>query len=216
MSSQQSKPLAVITARTLNHYEGRAASFAENTQDHDVSQNYAAFLDAMPWEHPLDILDFGCGPGRDVRYFRDLGHRVMGLDGCEAFSRMAQEATGCTILHQNFLALSLPASRFHGIFANASLFHVPSLAFTGVLRQLGGALREGGILFSSNPRGSWEGWNAERYGYYMELDQYRHHLEQAGFEILSHYYRPPGKPRSQQPWLAVVSRWDGGADANIS
>ena len=67
-------------------------------------------------------------------------------------------------------------------------------------------MKPGGILFSSNPRGDGEGWNGERYGHYMELEASRAFLEQAGFVLLDHYYRPAGKPREQQPWLAIVSQ----------
>ncbi|HEX5033412.1 MAG TPA: SAM-dependent methyltransferase, partial [bacterium] len=90
------------------------------------------------------------------------------------------------------------------------LFHVPSQELPRVLKELGSALRPAGILFSSNPRGSFEGWDGQRYGNFLELEEYKSYLEAAGFEVLHHYYRPTGKPRSEQPWLAVVSRKHGG------
>jgi SAM-dependent methyltransferase len=198
-----------ISKRTLDHYEGSAESFWQGTKDHDVSQNRAALLTALPKDKPLDILDFGCGPGRDVLYFKEEGHNPTGLDGCGAFCAMVKKLTGCPVLHQDFLELNLPQEQFHGIFANASLFHIPSSHFLQVLKQLGQSLKPGGILFSSNPRGEGEGWNSERYGYYMELESYESYLKEAGFELLTHYYRPSGKPRNQQPWLAVVSRFIG-------
>ena len=119
---------------------------------------------------------------------------------------MARLHTACPILEQSFLDLNLPRQAFDGIFANASLFHVPSEALPRVLTELKDALRPGGILFSSNPRGNSEGWFGQRYGHYMELEASKSYLEQAGFEVLRHYYRPLGKPIDQQPWLAIVSR----------
>lgn len=195
-----------IESITLRHYQENADAFWAGTKDHDVTQNYAAFLAPFPEEKILDILDFGCGPGRDVHYFKALGHRPVGLDGCAAFCCMAQQYTGCEIWHQTFLNLLLPPQAFDGIFANASLFHVPSQQLPRVLKQLHNALRPGGILFSSNPRGNAEGWHQQRYGHYMEIEESKIHLENAGFEIIHHYYRPAGKPRSEQPWLAIVSR----------
>jgi hypothetical protein len=63
------------------------------------------------------------------------------------------------------------------------------------------------VLFSSNPRGDdREGWSGERYGCYWELETWREKVCAAGFEPISHYYRPSGKPRDQQPWLATVWR----------
>ncbi len=75
-----------------------------------------------------------------------------------------------------------------------------------MLRELHGALRPGGILFSSNPRGSSEGWSGQRYGHFMEFEASKAYLEAAGFAVLDHYYRPAGAPRAAQPWLAIVSQ----------
>lgn len=198
--------LEEIERVTLDHYESNAESFWQGTKDHDVSQNIAAFLQALPQDAALELLDFGCGPGRDLYTFKSLGHRPTGLDGSEAFCRMAHQYSGCPTLHQQFLHLDLGEKQFDGIFANASLFHVPSQELPRVLAALYAVLRPGGILFSSNPRGNSEGWQGQRYGHYMEFDSSKAFLEQAGFKLLDHYYRPSGVPREQQPWLAIVSQ----------
>ena len=195
-----------IERYTLGHYDDNVEAFWLGTRDHDVSQNIAAFLRALPQDKSLDILDFGCGPGRDLCTFKSLGHRPIGLDGSKAFCQLAHQHSCCPILHQQFLKLELETSSFDGIFANASLFHVPSQELPRVLGELHRALRPGGILFSSNPRGSGEGWQGQRWGHYMEFDINRDYLEQAGFKIIHHYYRPDGKSREQQPWLAIVSQ----------
>jgi SAM-dependent methyltransferase len=201
-----SKEFNEIETGTLSHYEDNAAAFWAGTKDHDVAQNYAAFLAPFPEGKQLDILDLGCGPGRDVYYFQSIGHRPIGLDGSSKFCDMASQYTGCQVLHQRFLSLELKPQAFDGIFANASLFHVPSRELPRVLNELHAALKPGGILFSSNPRGDGEGWSGPRYGHYMEFEPSKIFLEQAGFQILQHYYRPFGKPREQQPWLAIVSK----------
>lgn len=190
---------------TLSHYENNAESFWQGTRDHDVSQNIEAFLQALPKDKALDILDFGCGPGRDIRTFKSLGHNPVGLDGSKVFCEMAEQHSACPALHQQFLNLELEENSFDGIFANASLFHIPSKELARVLAQLHRALRSGGILFSSNPRGNAEGWQGQRYGNYMEIETSEIYLEKAGFKVIHHYYRPENKPREQQPWLAIVS-----------
>jgi SAM-dependent methyltransferase len=196
-----------ISARTLAHYQRNARDFWDGTKDHDVSQNYAALLGALEGPGPFAILDLGCGPGRDVAYFQGLGHEVIGLDGCAAFVEMARAHTGAEIWHQDFLALDLPAARFDGIFANASLFHVPTAALPRVLGELHAALRPRGVLFSSNPRGDGdEGWSGERYGVRHGWDAWRGFVTAAGFTEIDHYYRPAGLPRAQQPWLASAWR----------
>ncbi len=203
---QRNEELVEIETVTLSHYNQNAEAFWNGTKDHDVTQNYEAFLAPFPKEKMLDILDLGCGPGRDVHYFKSLGHRPVGLDGSEVFCSMARKHTGCLILHQKFLGLELSRQAFDGIFANASLFHVPSQELPGVLANLYAALRPGGILFLSNPRGNDEGWSGQRYGHYMQFEPSKLFLEAAGFEVIDYYYRPLGKPNHEQPWLAIVAR----------
>ncbi|MEK8081975.1 class I SAM-dependent methyltransferase [Pseudomonas sp. XK-1] len=199
--------LAQISALTLAHYQDCAEDFRAGTRDHDVSQNIAALLASIQATAPYQILDFGCGPGRDLRTFSALGHVATGLDGCPRFVEMARADSGCEVWLQDFLALDLPDQHFDGIFANAVLFHIPSQELPRVLRQLHASLKPGGALFSSNPRGdNQEGWNGERYGAYYDLVNWRTLLTAAGFVELQHYYRPPGLPRDQQPWLASVWR----------
>ena len=192
---------------TLAHYGKNATGFRESTRDHDVSQNIDALLRHLPREASLAILDFGCGPGRDLQTFNSLGHQPVGLDGTAEFVEMARRDSGCDVWHQDFLTLELPPQRFDGIYANASLFHVPSGDLPRVLRELHATLKPDGVLFSSNPRGeNQEGWQGARYGVWHDLEAWRGYLTAAGFMELEHYYRPAGLPRDQQPWLASVWR----------
>jgi len=199
--------LAAISGRTLGHYDRNADGFWRGTRDHDVRQNIEALLAHIRGEPPFTILDFGCGPGRDLKAFVDLGHVAVGLEGSARFVEMAHAWSGCEVWQQDFLKLDLPAGRFDGVFANAALFHVPGRELPRVLRELRATLKPRGVLFSSNPRGdNREGWNQERYGAYWDLDTWRRYLADAGFEELAHYYRPEGLPCEQQPWLATVWR----------
>ena len=199
--------LREITRRTLAFYDAEAEWFDEGTRDHDVSQNLDALLENLEGPSPHDVLDLGCGPGRDLIALTARGCNGVGLDGAEAFVSLARERSGCEVWQQDFLGLDLPPERFDGIFANASLFHVPSQELPRVLRELWATLRPNGVLFSSNPRGdNREGWNAGRYGSFHDLDSWRRFCTEAGFREVRHYYRPPGKPRNQQPWLASVWR----------
>jgi SAM-dependent methyltransferase len=196
-----------VSRLTLTHYDQRAEEFWRGTRDHNVRQNMDALLAAIDGRPPFAILDFGCGPGRDLKAFKVLGHEPVGLDGSARFAAMARDYSGCEVLEQDFLKLDLPSGRFDGIFANAVLFHVPSKELPRVLGELHAALKPGGVLFSSNPRGAnEEGWSKGRYGVYHDLEAWRRYLTAAGFAELGHYYRPEGLPREQQPWLASVWR----------
>ena len=202
--------LEKIASVTLQHYDQNAEDFWQGTRGHDVSQNIAALLQHIEGEPPHTILDLGCGPGRDLKVFAALGHTAIGLEGSARFAAMARAHSGCVVWQQDFLKLALPPQHFDGIYANAALFHVPGQELPRVLGELHATLKPGGVLFSSNPRGHNDaGWNGGRYGVYHDLDAWRGYLTAAGFNELTHYYRPEGLPREQQPWLASVWRRPG-------
>jgi SAM-dependent methyltransferase len=207
MTKRDAPELAAIAGRTLEHYERHAEDFWRGTRGHDVTQNIEALLRRIEGEPPFTILDFGCGPGRDLKAFSELGHVAIGLEGAARVAGMARTYSGCEVWQQDFLKLVLPAGRFDGVFANAALFHVPSRELSRVLLDLRATLKPRGVLFSSNPRGeNEEGWSQGRYGAYHDLAAWRGYLTAAGFVELAHYYRPAGLPRDQQPWLATVWR----------
>lgn len=196
-----------LAAATLAHYQSHAADYREGTASHDVKQNIDALLCAIDGDAPHSILDFGCGPGRDLKTLSALGHEAIGLDGAAAVAELARIESGCEVWQQNFIALKLPAGRFDGVFANASLFHAPYEALPSVLAALHATLKPGGVLFCSNPRGdNQEGFAGSRYGCYYDLPAWRALVSDAGFDEVEHYYRPTGLPRAQQPWLATVWR----------
>ncbi|MGH7968905.1 MAG: class I SAM-dependent methyltransferase [Limisphaerales bacterium] len=201
--------LKKLSGLTLKHYNDRAQDFWEGTRDHDVSQNITTLLHCIEGQSPFTILDLGCGPGRDLKAFAKLGHLAIGLEGAARFVVMAREQ-GFEVWEQDFLKLDLPPHYFDGVFANASLFHIPTPELHRVLQELLATLKPRGVLFCSNPHGqNEEGWNRGRYGVYHDLDTWRGFVLRAGFTEITHYYRPTGLPREQQPWLATAWRKRG-------
>src|SRR5882672_5993242 len=106
-----SHDLENVASVTLQHYDERADDFWKATRKHDVSQNIATLLQYIEGKAPYAILDLGCGPGRDLKTFDDLGHLAVGLEGSARFAAMAR-AHGYEVWEQNFLRLHLPESRF--------------------------------------------------------------------------------------------------------
>ena len=219
----RSRPISMATAglraaseATIADYAARAEAYALGSLDHDVSQNIDALLRPLKDRPaPLDILDLCCAGGRDLVAFKKLGHRPIGLDGVSAFCEMAAARSGCEVWQQDLQQLDLPAERFDGIFANACLFHVPSATLPATLRALHGALKPGGVLFVSNAHGfgeDREGWTEGRtpttrsYVTWLSEDTWVSTCRAVGLELLELFYRPPGKPRAQQPFLATVWR----------
>ncbi len=195
-----------VSEITIGHYDRAAEFYWDGTQNHDVSQNYEALLEAIGGDPPYAILDLGCGPGRDLRYFRSLGHDAMGLDGSMKFVTMARRYSGCDVLHQDFIAMNLPVNRFDGIFANASLFHVPSQELPRVLAELAESLKpRGPVLLKSEGK-----QRRRRQRRLLQLILLSYHLARfchccrvhGGTALLP----PPGLPRHKQWWLATVLR----------
>jgi SAM-dependent methyltransferase len=99
-----------MTLKTLSHYALNPQGFWQGTKDHDVNQNIDALLSNIDKKGPLKILDFGCGPGRDLKVFSELGHTAYGLDGLEAFCQMARDYSGCEVFQQDFIEVKLEGS----------------------------------------------------------------------------------------------------------
>jgi SAM-dependent methyltransferase len=199
--------LVRISAATVSDYDRRAREFWERTRNHDVAQNVDALLRWVKREAGARILDFGCGPGRDLKVFSHKGHTAIGLDGSGSFVEMARAYSGCEVWRQDFLSLDLPDAYFDGVYANATLFHVPRRELPRVLGQIGSTLKTDGVLLASNPRGNdEEGWSGERYGVWHSVEGWRRFLNDAGFVELEAYLRPNDVPVEERRWLATVWR----------
>lgn len=192
-------------AITLRDYDRAADEYQSITQAQDLGADYDWFLSFLEGTGPFDLLDLGCGPGRDLMQLRRRGHRVVGLDGSAAMVALARKQAGDPVLHQNFLALRIGSERFDGIFASASLFHVAPAALPEVLARLHRALRPRGILYSLNPRGrNQNGWAGDRFCTYHSLASWRRFLRAAGFRERGTEGRPLGADRASQRWVASL------------
>lgn len=206
------------TSETIKDYDAVAASFDDGNKTHDVSQNLEALLKPLlaGGDRALDVLDLGCAGGRDLVALTQRGHRAVGLEGSPAFVALARaKVPGCEVWQQDLAQLDLPRERFDGVFANATLFHVPIEALDGTLSQVWATLRPGGVFFCSNAHGFGEdkdGWTQGRtpgtrsWVCWLSEETWVARCERAGFELLDLYYRPPGRPRAQQAFLATVWR----------
>lgn len=199
--------IATMVRETIHYYDHNAVAYWAGTRDYDVSQNRDTLLRHIEGDSPFRILDIGCGPGRDLRYFRQAGHEAVGLDASPRFCEMARDWSGCEVWHQDLRGLQLPKNVFDGVFANASLFHIPSRDIARVLVDLHRSLKPNGVLLVSNPHGqNQEVWQVDRFCVFYDRAEWNQLVSAVGFEALEHYYRPPGRPRHRQPWLVTVWR----------
>ena len=140
---------------TVAYYNRNAARFAADTADLDMSALYDQFLRYLP---PCGrILDAGCGVGRDALAFAKRGYSVVAFDAAAEMVRLARERVGsrAEVRHMRFDDVAW-REEFDGIWACASLLHVPTTDFPGVVRKLAAALRIGGALYLSHKLGHGE------------------------------------------------------------
>ena len=191
--------------KTLDYYDRIAEDFAADTRDADVGELHALFLSHLP--AGARILDLGCGSGRDSRLFRDKGYEVVAVDGSREFCKIASALIGQEVLCRTFEELDFEED-FDGVWACASILHVPSERLPGVIARISRALKVGGFFYASFKYGVFEG---ERNGRYFT------DLNEAGFaaliaaspefEIIETRVTSDVRPgRAEEKWLNVVVR----------
>lgn len=153
-----------------NYYNENAQEFFDGTAYVDMSANYIDFLGCIPKNGT--ILDAGCGSGRDSLMFMKKGYNVVAIDGSSEMCRLASEHIGQEVKQMLFQEISFK-EEFDGIWASASLLHVPSQELEEVLRKLYQSLKPEGALYASFKYGTFEG---ERNGRYF------HNLTEASAE----------------------------------
>ena len=191
--------------KTLDYYDRIAEEFAADTRDADVGELHALFLSHLPAGGR--ILDLGCGSGRDSRLFLDKGYEVVAVDGSREFCKIASSLIGQEVLCRTFEELDFE-EEFDGVWACASILHVPSERLPGVIARISRALKVGGFFYASFKYGVFEG---ERNGrYFTDLDEAGFASLIAGFpefEMVETRITGDVRPgRAEEKWLNVVVR----------
>ena len=145
---------------TIDYYSKHAADFVASTQDADMTSLYQKFLSYLPTAGQL--LDCGCGSGRDTKYFAQQGYKVTAIDATPELCRKAKELTGQDIICMTFDKINWDR-RFDGIWACASLLHLPKQELPSIFNKLTAALKPGGHLYCSFKYGDFEGERNGRY-----------------------------------------------------
>lgn len=190
---------------SLPHYAAHADDYIAALLSHDTGDARERFLAALA--SGAEILDLGCGPGRDLKAFVDAGYRAVGLEGCPALAEAARRHAGAELWERDLFAPALPPARFDGVWAQAVLFHVPTGALASVLSDIRDTLKPDGILYACDPTGAdQEGWAEDRYLAFRRPQTLKKKARMAGFDLIGEWRRPPGLPRRQQTWLATLWR----------
>jgi SAM-dependent methyltransferase len=190
---------------TLAYYEANAQRFADGTIDVDLSELYRHFLELLPTGG--SILDAGCGPGRDIRYFSERGFQVVAFDNSPEMVRFASEYSGQDVLLLSFDEVDFQ-ERFDGVWACSSTLHVPEKDMAGILRKLALALKPGGILYTSHKYGEGELMRGDRlFVDYTEQSFDNLLTKVLELELVRYYRTSDARPgRGDEKWLNILLR----------
>ncbi len=164
---------------SIPYYDEMAEHFYQRTIHADVSLSRNKFLDRLPAQS--HILDAGCGSGRDAKYFANIGHNVTAFDASKEMVKIASKETQKKVLHLHFQALDF-SEEFDGIWACASLLHVPYEELFSVLQKMHRALKPRGIFYASFKYGSRARKIENRY--FFDMDEKKIETYFSHFEIL--------------------------------
>ena len=172
---------------SISYYDKNAQHFVKTTNVYDYSSLYDLFLPHLP--KGAKILDAGCGSGRDSKCFIDKGYKVVAFDGSQKLATLASQLTGLPVRHKLFSQVN-EHEEFDGIWASASLLHVPRSELASVLEKLKKALKPKGIWYISFRYGEGEHNEGDRYFYDQTKESLIKILEDLGGVTILHMTIP--------------------------
>ena len=189
---------------TLDYYQRNANVFVEGTLSADMHDAQKRFLNML--KPQAYILDFGCGSGRDAIAFLSRGYRVDAIDGSPELCRIASELIGNPVKQMLFDELS-SINQYDGIWACASILHIPKRELVDVLRKISDALKDSGVLYTSFRYGSFEGMRRGRYFIDLTEDTLRKLMEEVpSLQIIDTWITDDVRPGREERWLNTLAR----------
>lgn len=198
------------TNRTIQYYDEKAEEFSSHTRDVDFQITQDRFLSRL--QPGSRILDFGCGSGRDTKYFLSRGYEVTATDGSAELCRLASYYTGIKVKRLLFEELD-ENEEYDGIWACSSILHLPYIHLVSVLQKAVLALKKEGILYSSFKYGTFEGERNGRFFTDMTETKIQTLLrEMPNFLLLDQWITTDVRPgREEEKWLNVILQKKEGA-----
>ena len=191
--------------KTIDYYDLNAKAFTEGTIAVEFEDMQKRFLSKLP--ERARILDFGCGSGRDAKYFLEQGFRVEAIDGSKELCKIASGYTGITVKHMLFQELS-DKDRYDGIWACSSILHLPIGELESVMRKMTGALKENGVIYTSFKYGTFAGERNGRYFTDMTEDTFTDFLKKIdNLAVEELWVTSDVRPgRGDEKWLNLILR----------
>ena len=191
--------------KTLSYYNTNAKEFTESTVNVDFAETQNKFLSKVGAR--ASILDFGCGSGRDTKYFLEKGYLVDAIDGSEELCKIASEYTGITVQKMFFQDLQ-EVKKYDAIWACSSILHLPYQELVDVMKKIAEALKDGGLLYTSFKYGEFEGIRNGRYFTDMTEEKLAKLLEDVEDFVLEETWITSDvrKGRGEEKWLNLFLR----------
>jgi len=137
--------------KTIDYYDNHSQAFYDRTINADITDSYEKFLKYLPKK--ANILDAGCGVGRDTKYFLSKGHAVSAFDASQKMVKLACRETGVGVIHSTFQELNFE-NMFDGVWAQASLLHIPYDMTREIYQKIHLSLKQNGIFYASYKYGN--------------------------------------------------------------
>ena len=191
--------------KTLQYYNSKANEFVNSTVDVIFSNMQDQFLEFLPIDGM--ILDFGCGSGRDTKYFIDKGYKVDAIDGSEELCRIASRFSGIKVKYMLFQELN-EKEKYDGIWACSSILHLSKTELMDVFRKMIKALKRNGIIYTSFKYGNFEGMrNGRFFSNFTEESFQEYVVNLEGIDIEKQWMTADVRPgRSEDKWLNLILR----------
>lgn len=190
---------------TLGYYDNHADKFYTSTVDVEFTATQNQFLSKL--KNGSSILDFGCGSGRDTKYFLEQGYHVEAIDGSIELCRLASEYTGIDVKNMLFQELS-EVKKYDGIWACSSILHLPINELADVMRKMTVALKDNGIIYTSFKYGTFTGERNGRFFTDMTEGTFAEFLDEIdNLEIEEEWKTSDVRPgRGEEKWLNLILR----------
>ena len=190
---------------TINYYNLNAKNFIENTQNADMHLTQEKFLQLLPGS--ASILDFGCGSGRDTKYFLEKGYQVAAIDGSAELCRLAGNFTGIKVKEMLFQELD-EIGVYDGIWACSSILHLPKQELLPVIQKMCIALKDNGVIYTSFKYSNFEGERNGRYFTDFMEDTFREFIKVIPeLTVEDQWITLDVRPgRGEEKWLNLILR----------
>lgn len=190
---------------TIEYYNQNAEQFVQGTLSIDFAATQERFLEKL--SVGAFILDFGCGSGRDTKYFLDKGYLVEATDGSAELGKMASEYTGICVKRMLFEELD-EYEKYDGIWACSSILHLDKRALKDVLKKMAAALKTNGVVYTSFKFGDFEGERKGRYFADFTPETFGEYMQEVPELQIEEYWITgdvrPGK--GEEKWLNLILR----------